>query len=170
MKPILIDAFDFGRQKLHRDGEVAVLELPRLASECVDPSGTLQWSVDGGAHATGQVQLLIRVSGPVQLMCQRCMQPFAYAIDSESVLVLANDDAHADQVEAMLDDDTIDVIVATHDMTLADLIEDEALLALPQSPKHARCPGQVSVNSEAVDAPRMADKPSPFAVLKNIKH
>ena len=166
MKPVAIDAFDFGRGKDRRDGEAAVAELPRLARECVDTSGMLRWEIVGGTHGSGHPQLVLHVAGDVQLVCQRCLRPFAYPIQSASTLVLARDEAQADQIEAMLDDETLDVIVGSAAMNLADLIEDEALLVIPQAPKHVSCPsGEVVVKTDDKDA-----KPSPFAMLKNLKH
>ncbi len=166
MKPVAIDPFDFGRGKERRDGEVAVSQLPRLARECVDTSGMLRWEIAGGTHASGHPQLAMQVTGDVQLVCQRCLRPFAYQIESTSVLVLAHDEAQADQIEAMLDDETLDVIVGSATMELVDLIEDEALLAIPQAPKHASCPGpQAPVRIDDSEV-----KPSPFAVLKHLKH
>ena len=166
MKPVPIDAFEFGRGKDRRDGEVAVAELPRLAQECVDTSGFLRWEIVGGTHTSGHAQLVMHVAGDVQLVCQRCLRPFAYPILSASTLVLARDEAQADQIEAMLDDEALDVIVGSAAMNLADLIEDEALLAIPQAPKHVSCPGTgVPIRIDDSDA-----KPSPFAVLKNLKH
>lgn len=166
MKPVAIDAFDFGRGKERREGELAVAELPRLAHECVDASGTLLWEIVGGTHGSGHSQLVMHVSGEVQLMCQRCLRPFGYPILSVSTLVLAHDEAQADQIEAMLDDDTLDVIVGAATMNLTDLIEDEALLAIPQAPKHSSCPD----SGAFIDVGDSNGKPSPFAVLKNLKH
>lgn len=169
MKPIAIDAFDFGRLKEQREGEVPVAQLPRLAAECVDATGILDWHLAGGTHDSGHPQLTMRVTGDVQLVCQRCLKPFAFEIASESVLVLAHDESQADQIEAMVDDESVDVIVGSKTMNLVDLIEDEALLAIPQAPKHGQCPGQVAVDTLA-ELERIDVKPSPFAVLKNLKH
>ena len=168
MKPVEIDAFDFARLKEQRDGEVAVAQLSRLAKECVDNSGTLRWVLSGATHDSGHPQLSVDVTGDVQLMCQRCLSPFAYTIDSESILILAQDEPQADQVEAMLGDDSLDVIVGSKVMSVIDLVEDEALLAIPQAPKHAQCPGQPMTGIDQEIELEM--KPSPFAVLKNLKH
>ena len=47
-------------------------------------------------------------------------------------------------------------------MDLLMLVEDEALLSLPLSPRHAVCPGPVQeVQKEKAE--------SPFSVLKNLK-
>jgi len=99
----------------------------------------------------------------VQLMCQRCLVPFPFDVVSESVLVLAKDDAAADEIDAMLADDSIDVIVGIKAMNMLELIEDEALLTIPLSPKHAVCPDQVGQDAQTASMKRV----SPFAVLKN---
>jgi uncharacterized protein len=84
--------------------------------------------------------MTLSVSGTVQLVCQRCLAPFGYTIDSSTVLVLGKDDEEADEIEEVLDDETIDVIVGSRSCDMMDLLEDEALLALPQAPKHDVCP------------------------------
>ena len=179
MKAFAIDAFDFGRLKEQREGDLALAELPRLAQECAegaDKSQGLHWSVAGGTHESGHLQLVVKVNGPVQLVCQRCLQPFGFEIDSTSTLILAKDETQADQIEQMLDDDSLDVIVGSKTMNLRDVVEDEALLAIPQAPKHVQCPAgavAAAVAAKQAQAERqeeIAVKPSPFAVLKNPKH
>ena len=165
MSAIAIDAFDFGRLKDQREGDVPVSQLSRLTEECVDAEGTLHWQLRGGTHESGHSQLSLRVAGSVNLICQRCLKPFAFEIDSESTLVLARDEAQADQMEAMLAEEELEVIVGSKALDIGDLIEDEALLAIPQAPKHLQCPDRIAVADEIIVA-----KPSPFAVLKNIKH
>jgi uncharacterized protein len=80
------------------------------------------------------------------------------------VLLLAGDEASADTLEAQLDDDSVVVVVGSRTMDMAALIEDEALLALPVSPRHEICPDQ-----SALDALRKERPDSPFAVLKNLR-
>jgi uncharacterized protein len=92
------------------------------------------------------------------------LTPFAFDIESESVLVLASDDASADAIDALLDDDAVEVIVGGRNFSILELIEDEALLAIPVSPKHVVCPERL-VTGTLKDA----EKVSPFAVLKNLK-
>ncbi|MBC7413737.1 MAG: DUF177 domain-containing protein [Herminiimonas sp.] len=165
MIAIAIDAFDFGRLKERRDGDLPVSQLPRLMKECVDGEGSLRWALRGGTHESGYPELNLQVSGAVNLICQRCLKPFSFEVASESILVLAHDEAQADQIEAMLEDDDMDVIVGSKALDMVALIEDEALLAIPQAPKHTQCPAALVVAEEAV-----ASNPSPFAMLKNLKH
>jgi uncharacterized metal-binding protein YceD (DUF177 family) len=69
------------------------------------------------------------VSGAVNLICQRCLTALNFEIDSKSLLVLAKDEAQADTIEELLDDDEIDVIVGSAAFDVNYLIEDDALLA-----------------------------------------
>lgn len=163
MEAFVIDAFDFSRQKLERSGATAVADMSRLAAELIDTSGVLEWSVQGGMEAQGHPGMRVHVAGPVHLRCQRCLGTLEFAIDSESVLIFAADEASADALEEQLDDDTVDVVVGSRTMDMAVVIEDEALLALPLSPRHEVCPDPSVLDEMKRDKPA-----SPFAVLKNL--
>lgn len=181
MNAVEIDAFEFSRQKDRRDGETAVASLARLANDCADPSGALQWVVTGGVHTSGYPQLLLSVTGDVHLVCQRCLKTYTHAIDSRATLVLARSDLQADQIEVTLDDDSLDVVVVAPSMNLLELVEDEALLSIPQAPKHEQCPesattadlesklAKSSVTGESIAASSIKDS-SPFAQLKDLRH
>ena len=162
MSAFVIDAFEFSRSNGHRDGVTPVAEMSRLNQDCADQSGEIAWAVDGASHKAGYPQLTLSVSGTVKLVCQRCLTPFSYEMDSSTVLVLGKDDEHADEIEETLDDESIDVIVGSRTCDLRELIEDEALLALPQVPKHDVCPDTTVLDT------LKAQKPSPFAVLKTL--
>jgi uncharacterized protein len=163
MSAFVIDAFEFCRNDGYREGVTPVAEMTRLAADCVDASGTISWSIQGGQTRQGYPMMTLSVSGTVQLACQRCLQPFGYELDSSTVLVLGKDDEEADEIEEILDDESIDVIVGTHAMDIRELLEDEALLALPQAPKHEVCPDTALVDSIK------SEKVSPFAALKSLK-
>ena len=157
-----VDSFEFCNQQQQLSGETPVAEFARLSGELANKAGTLDWTITGGRHAAGLPQLSLKVSGQVALVCQRCLSPLAHPLLSESTLVLAKNEADADEVEARLDDESLDVIAGSTTMDLMVLLEDEALLALPLSPKHAQCPG---------DAPTSGTEKaeSPFAVLKKLR-
>lgn len=161
MNATTVDAFEFCRLGEERSGVTPVAAFGRLSAEAADASGELRWSFAGGRHAQGLPQLVMKVEGDVGLICQRCLAAFRHPIASETVLVLARDEAAADEAEELLDDDSIDVIVTSSAQDLLQLVEDEALLSLPLSPRHETCPGGAPALPE--------DKPeSPFAVLKKL--
>jgi uncharacterized protein len=105
-------------------------------------------------------------------MCQRCLTAFGFVVDSQSDLILARDEDSADEMEALFDDDEFDVVVGSKAFDVMNLIEDEVLLAIPQSPKHTVCPdhfvdgvvGETQVASIEVQTDE--SKVSPFAVLR----
>lgn len=163
MSAFVIDAFEFSRLKERAEGELQVSDLARLSGETADRSGVLKWVLVGGAGDLGHPQLTLAVSGQVTLICQRCLGAMLFDVSSRSDLVLAENEAAADALEQLLDDDSIDVIEGSTAFNVSNLIEDEALLALPVAPKHEVCPTQAVTQSAVVE------KASPFAVLKSFK-
>ena len=163
MNAIEIDAFEFVRQNERREGQLAFADLPRLSKESANASGTLDWSLAGGIGKLGYPQLVLSVSATVPLVCQRCLAPFPCDIQSKSVLILAKNEAEADEIDEMLGDDELDVIVGSQALDILALIQDEALQALPLSPRHEVCPDSF------VSGATREGKPSPFAALKGIK-
>lgn len=164
MSAFVIDAFDFSRLKERREGDVLVADLARLSAESVNKSASLHWTLQGGADSLNHPQLILSVSGSIELMCQRCMTPLKFAVESESILILAKTDERADEIDALLDDDNVDVIVGSKALNVMELVEDEALLAIPLAPKHDVCP-----DNAALDDLMGAKKASPFAVLKGLQ-
>ncbi len=163
MNAFVIDAFEFCRLKERREGEIAVADLTRLAGELVDKSSVLRWALQGGSNMHGHPQLLLSVSGVVRLMCQRCLTSVDFNVASDSTLILAADEDSADEIDALLADEVVEVIVGSRNFDMAQVIEDDVLLAMPLSPRHEVCPGQVTLEASK------DEKVSPFAVLKNLK-
>ncbi len=163
MTAFVIDAFAFSRLQERAEGELQVAALARLASETADQAGVVRWSLAGGADKFGHPQLRLVITGQVKLICQRCLIAMPFEIASESELVLAKDEDAADAIEALVNDEEVDVIVGTAAFDVTALVEDEALLALPLAPKHDVCPAQAAV------VPVVGGKVSPFSILKNLK-
>lgn len=161
-----IEPFSFSQSNQHLSGDLPVALLPRLGVECVDDTGTLHWELQGGSHKSGHPAIDVRVSGQVRLMCQRCIKVFDFEIRSSSILVIAKNEQGADEIDSMLQDEDVDVIVGVAGMSVIQLIEDEALLSIPQAPKHVECSPQ-QPPSVFDDTPVAL---SPFAVLKKNSH
>lgn len=159
-----IDVFEFCHSRRTLEGEVAVAELPRLVAESIDGAGALRWTLQGGVHMRGHPQLALAVSGSIRLQCQRCLKSLELEIVSDSLLAVAQDEASADEMDDLLADEPIEVVVGSKAFDISVLIEDEALLAIPSSPRHDVCPEQVVIGDEPGE-----EKESPFAVLKQLK-
>lgn len=160
---LIIDAFAFCRHGEQQAGRFRLPELTRLRAECASDDGDVAWELVGKTDSVcGHCVLHLTINGTVKLICQRCLTPYVFKIQSEAKILLAKDESAADELEASLEDDEIEVIVGSKSFDVMALIEDEALLAIPLSPKHEVCP-----KKEMLDAFATAKKESPFAVLKN---
>ncbi len=158
-----MDLFKFCLDAEEASGSFPIQDFTRLSAELVDSEGDLVWNMLGGRHQIGVPELRLHVQAQVKLICQRCLTPHIETLDSVSTLVLAKTEEQADELEERLDDDSIDVIVVSPEQDISVLLEDEALLALPVSPRHATCPDGFKpeiVNEKAI---------SPFAALKKLK-
>ncbi len=82
----------------------------------------------------GKQRLKLAVDGSVRLQCQRCLGILDLPVHLAAQLDLASSEA-----EIMAADDDIERVVAGREMSVAALVEDEVLLALPMAPKHEQC-------------------------------
>lgn len=163
MNSYLIDPFEFCRNGGSLKGNASLSELNRLSAVCADQAGELKWEVSGTVNKRNQPELSLEVSGTVNLMCQRCLSPLVFDVDSETTVLVAKTEEQADEMEETLgNEDSVEVIVADGKINVLDLIEDEALLSLPLSSKHEVCPdssmGELKNNIQ-----------SPFSVLGKLK-
>jgi len=137
------------------DAELVQAELRRRGYKTVGLVGTACMYHDFCAH-------LKQTAGSVRFVDATDMIDHIKAIKS------------ADEIEAILDDDSVDVIVGSAVLDVLVLVEDEALLALPQAPRHAVCPEQQGIQQAApvrnqAEQQATQEKASPFAALKDLK-
>ncbi len=111
---------------------------------------------------TDEIWLHLQAQIALNLSCQRCLEavltPLTVAQDYRFV---------ADEATAEREDDASeeDVLALTTDFDLLALLEDELLMALPISPRHATCPRMLpGLQTATKDA-----TPHPFAALQVLK-
>jgi len=160
-KHAVIDTLEFAEKSLQIHGRIALLDLERLSGALFSRDGALDYSLTGKTNALGKPQLDLRVTGNLQLVCQRCLQPLPFAMDAVAQLVLVADEA-AVPLDAD-DQDETDYIVADQRQPVLALIEDEVLLSLPLAPAHATDECVAPLNRAQVQ------KDSPFKILQGLK-
>ena len=153
---IVIDSLAFAREERHLVGELAVNALPRLADVLADDTGVLSCRLSGGRNEEGKLFLLLEVAGELRLKCQRCLDPLDLPLAIESRILLVP--PGAPWPDEGLADDAADAIEALAEQSVASLIEDEVLLALPVAPRHESCVLPCGSDSDSLAA-------SPFATL-----
>lgn len=144
------------------EGGVAVAELKRLAAMAAEPGGVVEAQIRF-LRRGGRDALEISLGGAVRLQCQRCLEIFDFALASRSLIEVVADEAQARAVEEPAEP----YISADGQLDLRELVEDEALLALPAVARHADPARCAALARTAGPAPEQTRRESPFAVLKD---
>ena len=102
-----------------------------------DTLGLVEFAVQGGYDSRHRPTLKVDVSGVLHLKCQRCLGQLDFPLRLASTLLLANA-----AEGAALDDEECEWIEASPALDVESLVEDEIILGLPYSPRHAEdnCP------------------------------
>ena len=133
LQPASIDGLAFARSAGVLTGRLGMESLPRLA-QSGRLGSVLDFVLTGEINERGKPGLRLTVDGSVRLECQRCLGDVDLPLQFEARLELA-----ASETELLAADDDIERVVASRDMSVAALVEDELILALPMVPKHEHC-------------------------------
>lgn len=101
--------------------------VPLLASNDGEAAFDLQFAYDAQRRAT----VTVEVSAPLRLTCQRSLEPYVERVSPRSLLQIIGEPGE----EALLSGDEEFVLVGDGRLAVADLVEDELLLAVPQVPR-----------------------------------
>lgn len=156
------------------EGSLALSSFERLASLLASPAGELSYELHFDRGEKGRAQITGHIKATVQVVCQRCMEAMTYPVDTPLSLALVSGPDEAERLPEAFDPVLIE---DEKPVRLADLLEDELLLALPAAPVHpveacAVRPEDFSsmpAADEVAEAEEAADKANPFAVLAGLK-
>lgn len=112
-------------------GSVPVAQLPRLAGQLANASGSLEVDFEAGRDAAGLAWLRGAVQGRLTLTCQRGLHPFDWPCRVDTRLRLVS--SEAEEEKAMAEAEAH--LVEDDQLPLREIIEDEVLLALPIVPR-----------------------------------
>ena len=154
-------------------GTTPLQKMERLAQETIglqlDSIVNWQATPELRAGSTGQMDIWLHLTAGVSvpLTCQRCMGVVSTALQIDQwYRFVASEDI------AMAEDDASeeDLLVLSPQFDLAEVLEDELLMALPLVPMHDVCPELPVFSAGVPNAPdNLADKPNPFAALAQLK-
>ena len=153
----VIDGLEFARSRGRLSGDWPIADFPRLRGE-VQSGTALRYELDGVPQEQGRPALRLRVTGTLQLACQRCLGALEHPLRVDALLLLF--DSESDIGAVPVGPEAPDGIVATREMAVRDLIEEEVLLAIPYAPRHEECKS----GTDAAGAPGAR----PFADLRSL--
>ncbi len=156
---VVSDPLKFARGRQSLEGNLSVARMVRLKDFLASEAGKIEYRLTGYLNEEGEPSLRCQVSGTLQMICQRCLEPMNYALQVDAVLLLTND------AQLLQDDnpEAPDRILAQQDLPVADLVEEEILLVLPMAPLHpvGECKASAGLSETG--------KPHPFAALARLK-
>jgi uncharacterized protein len=153
------DVFLFARDGRVLEGVLPVSALERLHDLLVTNDGEIAYRLEGFKDKQGNSLLHLQASGNLPLACQRCLEAVSFDLEVDNLLQLVPEGVELSQDE--LEDDTRDFLPVAKSLDVAELVEDEILLALPVAARHEKCglPG----------AAKAGERGNPFAALAGLK-
>ncbi len=124
--PDLVDCVRLAENAAVLERVYALGELPRLQELLAEPGGTLQARFAFAKAPSGRAGAAVAIRAAPQLVCQRCLQGFAFPVSGGSEVEFTNDE------EAAASDAERECFRVDGGMvSLRELAEEELLLALP---------------------------------------
>jgi uncharacterized protein len=145
-------------------GRIRLASLERVLPLVESSEGDFQVLLELGKDQDGTRYLSGSLQGMVTLQCQRCLEAMEYPLDISFRLALVHDQEEA----GYLTDRYEPLLVTQEPASIAEVVADEVLLALPIAPLHGErdtCQGLVA----EYRTPDGAQRDNPFAVLAQLK-
>ncbi len=165
--PIKVDPARCAQSRLEYQGVFGAVLMPRLQDSTQGIHGDIDVSLRFGTDAQGLRVMSGHARTQVSLQCQRCNELFDTTIESEFTYTPLRENAEAPELPE--DYDTIEVD-EVGEINLAEIIEDELILGLPQIPTHEneQC-SEGKFDQSFGDIPTAEERPNPFAILEELK-
>jgi len=127
----LLDIGLLADERADIDFSIPLKEFPRVLPLLAAPDGTARGRVNFARE--GRVVVAeVTVAAEVMLLCQRCLAPLKWPIDSRGRAALVATAADAERLPEQLET----VLAPEYRISIRDLVEEELLLALPLVPRH----------------------------------
>lgn len=156
-QPASIDGAQFARSGSSLSGRLSEGDLPRLESLGCSAQDGVEFRIDGLPGRQGRARLRVSAKGRLWLVCQRCLGPVESPVSIVADLELASSLREIEEA-----DDDVDRVLASGQMDVATLVEDEMILVLPMVPRHSACAEDAALREQGRESPFLA-----LAKLKN---
>jgi len=160
--PEFVDPLMLADKRRHFNGVLPLSKMPRLLEMLLVKEGGVKFGLKFGkegkiASVTGTID------AELVLQCQCCLGPIAWPVHSRVSLAVV---ASLDEAD-LLPENYEPLLLEGETIALADIVQDELLLAIPCVPQHDHC-GTVPQGKKAPE-PKAPERTNPFAVLSELK-
>jgi uncharacterized protein len=160
-----VDVFELARTAGEVEGALPVTQMPRLASSLVRPEGEFAFVMRGYVDSRGRRSAELSFRGTALMTCDRCGTPVTCELTGSARFYFVRTEQELARIP--VDESEDEPLLGSERFDLHELLEDEAILALPISPRHADCAAPVQMSPDTgLDAD---GKPHPFAALAQLK-
>lgn len=165
--PQYIDAPKWADREAVIEEIVPLQSFARLCEDAASVEGEVSVACRIYRDTQGLIVLQGKLATAMQLVCQRCLDPVAVAVDADIQLRLLRNE---EQAERLADD--ADYLLQDEEgrIALADVLEDELILSLPLVALHDDCePQAVNVVDDESAEVETPVRENPFQVLAGLK-
>ncbi|TBR45060.1 hypothetical protein CBF23_000735 [Marinomonas agarivorans] len=166
--PRYFDPRKYASNEVSLTGTIALSEFKELAVLLASNKGDVIVSLNFKVDEDRRYIANGNIKAQVEMVCQRCMKPAPYSIDTELSLAFVYDEEHAKSLPAEYDP----VIMTDGEVILAEMLEEELILALPVVAYHEESgcnPIALKYASSTDEAADDEQKPNPFSILAELK-
>jgi uncharacterized protein len=163
--PDRINPWQLAAENGRLTGDLALAKLLRLTALVDQASGVVSVDLTSGKDGQGLSFIAGRLRTEVELTCQRCLGSLQWPLEVAVRLGLVRTEAEANRLPG-----DYEPLLAPPDcaIAVADLVEDELLLALPQIPRHADQRECEAHGYGAPDPAFITEQRRPFGVLASL--
>jgi uncharacterized protein len=156
-----VDVLELARDGGSVEGELETAGLPRLAAMLADPTSRIRYRFQGRIDERGRPAATLQLDGRLALTCDLCGGRLDWSLNESNGFFFVDDEAQLGALPITAEGD--EPLLASRRLNLPDLIEEQAILALPISPRHAACEQRVRAPQPEPGTTR------PFSVLASLK-
>jgi uncharacterized protein len=165
VSPRYVDVFELARTHGALHGQLPIDAMLRLASSLGSREGSLSYELQGDVDDHRRPAARLHFGGTVQLVCDRCGGTVPFRLDGDLRYYFVRTEAELDRIP--VDDSPDEPLLGSARFDVHALIEDEAILALPISLRHAACRPAAEAGQTAAEGE--PERRHPFAVLAQLK-
>lgn len=159
--PDHIDPWKLAAAAGRLEGTLPLAALPRLRELLHTAAGRVAVSLQAGVDDRGVHFIGGRAVTALELICQRCLAPLVWPLDIPFRLGLIRHEREADDLPGEYEP----LLAAAAELAVADLVEDELILALPLIALHA---DTGECRAQGFSAPEPPPARHPFGVLASL--
>jgi len=158
--PERVDASRMVQARRTFEGKLPIASFQRLRGSLAAVEGEARYDLQFGRDELGVAYLAVRVDADLPLTCQRTLEVYRQPVHVDQRLGLIGEESE----EAALPPGYEPLLIPDGQVGLADVIEDELILALPVVPLKPGAP--LEWHDEGVEE---ESEPNPFAALATLK-